>query len=81
MCAFVSAIGNPIDSDSDDDDDDDDVRRTGRVMSPETPPILHDMSQISSLEASMISVDIASSTIMTKSVTEAKVRQRLGLFS
>ena len=77
-CALLSDVGELIgsDSDSDDNDDEDDVSRTGRVMSPETPPIHHDMSQMSSLEASMISVDIASSSVMTKSVTEAKVRQR-----
>ena len=71
--AFLSDAVEPVGSDTDSDEEDD-VSKTGRVMSPETPPIQHDMSQISSLEASMISVDIASSTVMTKSVTEAKVR-------
>ena len=59
---------------SDSDSDDERNGTTGRVMSPETPPFLDAPNPFLSLEASLISVDMGTSSMMQSSVIDTEVR-------
>ena len=74
---FISLTVNSVNSDSDSDDDEG-SRKEGGVMSPDTPPIREHLNPLGSLETSIISVDLGTSSIMMhSSVMDVEVRNGL----
>ena len=59
---------------SDSDSDDEKNAATVRVMSPETPPFLDAPNPFLNLEASLISLDMGTSSMMQSSVIDTEVR-------
>ena len=59
---------------SDSDSDDEKNAATVRVMSPETPPFIDAPNQFLNLEASLISLDMGTSSMMQSSVIDTEVR-------
>ena len=74
---FISLSVNSTNSDSDSDEEEG-PRKEGGVMSPDTPPIREHLNPLSSLETSIISIDLgASSIMMHSSVMDVEVRNGL----
>jgi phosphatidylinositol 3-kinase len=68
---YVSVSVGSTNSDSDSDNDE--SSKSARLMSPTTPPTYHHLNPLVSIEASMISVDLSNSAIMTSSVVDVEV--------
>ena len=64
---------------SDSDSDTEDHKKSGRIMSPSTPPIRDQLNPLTSIEASMISVDLVASNIMTSSVVDVEVNNNINV--
>ena len=74
---FVSLSVNSTNSDSDSDTED--HKKSGRIMSPSTPFIRDQLNPLTSIEASMISVDLVASNIMTSSVVDVEVNNNINV--